>query len=412
MMAPMPSAAQRWRATIGYYSLFVCLGLTVGIGGPTIPILARQTGVGLGQMGVLFVCGSIGYTAGTLLGGRLYDRLRGHALLGAAELLVAVCVAAVPSVRVFGLLLALTFCRGVAEGLVNTGGNTLLLWTHGEKASPFMNGLHFSFGLGAFVSPLLVARLISFPGGFRFAYWSVAAFAALSGLTMLATPGSPDPAGHVARAEQARGGAARLDAVPIALAALFLFSYVGGEISFGSWVYSYATTLGLASAAGAAYLTSAFWLSFTAGRLVSIPVAIRFSPGQVIPAALAGCLVLAGLLLVLPPSPGLLWAAAIGLGFCMAPLWPSSFTLAGQVVALTAFTSGLVLLGDSFGGMVLPSLTGRAIELAGTAHPALSLPLLVFGSMAVCALTFAGMLAVRKRRMQVAELAAAAGGAK
>jgi FHS family Na+ dependent glucose MFS transporter 1 len=398
----MSTSAQRWRSTLGYYALFVCLGLTVGIGGPTIPLLARQTGVGLGRMGVLFLCGSVGYTAGTFLGGRLFDRLRGHALLGAAELLVALCVAAVPTTRWFGLLLVLTLCRGAAEGIVNTGGNTLLLWTHGERASPFMNGLHFSFGLGAFISPLAVARLIALPDGFRLAYWGVAGFAALAGLAMLATPGSPDPAEHVARAHEARGGRGRIDALPITLSALFLFAYVGGEISFGSWIYSYATTLGLASATGAAYLTSAFWLSFTVGRLVSIPVAIRFTPRQVIPAALAGCLVLAALLVALPPSSALLWAAAVGLGFCMAPLWPSSFTLAGQVVALTGFTSGLILLGDSLGGMVLPSLTGEVIVAAGAAHPALSLPLLVLVSTSVCALAFAGLLAVQARRAHAA----------
>jgi FHS family Na+ dependent glucose MFS transporter 1 len=213
----------------------------------------------------------------------------------------------------------------------------------------------------------------------------------------------------VARASEVRRRSGHLDAVPIALAALFLFAYVGGEISFGSWIYSYATTLGLASAAGAAYLTSAFWFSFTVGRLVSIPVALRFTPRQVIPVGLAGCLLIAGLLMALPASETLLWAAAVGLGLCMAPLWPSSFTLAGQVVALTGFTSGLVLLGDSFGGMVLPSLTGRAIELAGPDHPSLSLPLLVLCSMTVCALTFGALVAVAGHRAR-ASAGAAAGG--
>ena len=408
----MTSAAQRWRSTLGYYALFVCLGLSVGIAGPTIPLLAGQTGVSLGRMGILFLCGSLGYTAGTFLGGRLFDRVRGHALLGAAELVAAVCLALVPSVRWFGLLLALTVCRGVVEGVVNTGGNTLLVWTHGEKASPFMNGLHFSFGLGAFVSPLVVARLIPWSGGYRWAYWAVAGFMALAGLWMLTMPGSPDPAEHVAKARESqdRRGSGHIDALPIALSALFLFAYVGGEISFGSWVYSYATTLGLASATAAAYLTSAFWASFTAGRLVSIPVAIRFTPRQVIPVALTGCMLLAGLLMVAPQSAGLLWATAIGLGFCMAPLWPTSFTLAGQVVALTGFTSGLVLLGDSFGGMVLPSLTGKAIEAAGTAHPALSLPLLVLTAMTVCALAYGALLAVTARRARTAAGAGEAGG--
>jgi MFS transporter, FHS family, Na+ dependent glucose transporter 1 len=405
-MAALRLEATKWRCTFGYYALFVCLGLSTAIIGPTIPDLARETGSSLGSMGMLFLGGSIGYTLGTILGGRLFDRLRGHTLLAAAELAVASCLAVFPTVRWLWLLLALAFCRGLAEGLVNTGANTLLLWTHGEKASPFMNGLHFCFGVGAFVAPLVVARFTSSPSGFRWAYWGVAGFAALSGLWVLTTSGSPDPAEHAGKATQARNGG-RVHYAPITAAALFLFAYVGAELSFGSWVFTYAVTLGVASAAGAAVLTSAFWLSFTVGRLVSIPAAIRFTPRQVIPAAIAACLVFSGLLAVLPQSSGLLWASAVGLGFSMAPLWPSGYTLAGQVIPMTAFASSLVLLGDSFGGMVLPALTGTVMQASGD-RLSLSLPLLVFGSLAVCLLAYLA-LAARGRSMARAAAAGASG---
>jgi len=390
--AQMRPDALRWRNTFGYYSLFVCIGLGTAILGPTIPDLARQTGTTVARIGAIIFVGSIGYTGGTLLGGRLFDRLRGHALLGVAELISAGCLVFFPVTRWLWLLLALSCCRGVADGMVNTGGNTLLVWTHGEKASPFMNGLHFCFGLGAVLSPLLVGWLITLPGGYRWAYWAVAAFDALAGLSVLAMGGSPDPREHTRRAREAHGRAGGIAYVPIALSGLYLFAYVGAEISFGSWVSTYARELQLATAAGAAFLASAFWLSFTIGRGISIAVAIRFTPRQVIPAALTACLALSAVLILLPPSSALLWTIAVALGFFMAPLWPSGFTLAGQVVALSAFTSGLVLLGDSFGGMVLPALTGTVMEASGE-HMSLSLPLLVFGSLAVCLLAYLALAA-------------------
>jgi FHS family Na+ dependent glucose MFS transporter 1 len=401
-MASMPSSTVKLRNTFGYYSLFVCIGLGTAILGPTIPDLARQTGATDARMGLILLLGSLGYTGGTLLGGRLFDRWRGHALLGVAELVSAGCLVFFPVTRWLWVLLAFACVRGVADGMVNTGGNTLLVWTHGERASPFMNGLHFSFGLGAVLSPLLVGWLISLPGGYRWAYWAVAAFDALAGLAVLGMGASPDPREHGDRARAAHGRAGGISYVHIALAAVYLFAYVGAEISFGSWVSTYARRLGLATARDAAYLASAFWASFTIGRGISIAVAIRFTPRQVIPSALAGCLVLSALLVVLPPSAALLWGAAIGLGFFMAPLWPSGFTLAGQVVAMTAFTSGLVLLGDSFGGMVLPALTGKVMELSG-GRMSISLPLLVLGSLAVCLLAYLSLLAVARRRTPQAE---------
>ena len=65
------------RRTFGYYFLFICLGLDSAIIGPTLPALADQTRSRLGDMGLLFLVGAIGYTLGTLIGGRVFDRVRG-----------------------------------------------------------------------------------------------------------------------------------------------------------------------------------------------------------------------------------------------------------------------------------------------------------------------------------------------
>jgi MFS transporter, FHS family, Na+ dependent glucose transporter 1 len=166
---------------------------------------------------------------------------------------------------------------------------------------------------------------------------------------------------------------------------------VGAEITFGGWVYTYAVTLKLVSAAGAAYLTSAFWLAFTVGRLISIPAATRFRPKQVILAALFSCMAVLALGILFWGSSAALWLMAIGLGFCMAPIWPTGFTLAGQSINLTGRIAGIILLGDSFGGMVLPTLVGKVIEGSGPR----SMVYLVFGSLVLNLLAFIGMLRLR-----------------
>jgi FHS family Na+ dependent glucose MFS transporter 1 len=378
------------RHTIGYYSLFICLGLDSAIIGPTLPALADQTASRLGQMGLLFLAGAIGYTLGTMVGGRVFDRVRGHPVLGSAQLCAAVLIFFIPLAPWLWLLLAILVCKGFAEGFVNTGANTLLVWTHGDKVGPFMNGLHFFFGLGAFLSPFLVAQVVGVEGGYRWAFWALSVFAALVGLRMLTMPGSPWPTQmHAMKTVQnARGP------IPYALvisAMLFLFFYVGAEITFGGWVYTYAVTLKLASAAGAAYLTSVFWLAFTIGRLISIPAATRFRPKQVILAALFSCLSILIVGILFWGSSAALWMMAIGLGFCMAPIWPTGFTLAGQSINLTGRIAGIILLGDSFGGMVLPTLVGKVIEGSGPR----SMVSLVFGSLVLNLLAFAGMLRLR-----------------
>jgi FHS family Na+ dependent glucose MFS transporter 1 len=378
------------RRTFGYYFLFICLGLDTAVTGPTLPALAGQTGSRLGQMGLLFLAGSIGYTLGTMVSGRVFDHLRGHPVMGIAQLFVAALLVVMPLAPWFWLLLTIMVCKGFADGFINTGANILLVWTHGDKVSPFMNGLHFFFGLGAFLSPFLVALVVNIPGGYRLAYWIMAGIATLVGLRMLTLKGSPTPT------HAQTGGTVRpvRGPVPYALvmaAMLFLFFYVGAEITFGGWIYTYAVTLKLASAAGAAYLTSAFWLAFTVGRLLSIPAATRFKPRQVIPAALLCSLGILAVGIVFFNSSAVLWLMAVGLGFFMAPIWPTGFTLAGQSIDLTGRLAGTILLGDSFGGMVLPSAVGQVIESTG----ARAMVYLIFGSLVMTFLAFIGMLRLR-----------------
>ena len=378
------------RRTFGYYFLFICLGLDSAILGPTLPALASQTSSRLGQMGLVFLVGAIGYTLGTIIGGRVFDRLPGHPVLGIAQLCAAALIFFIPLTASLWLLLAILACKGFAEGFVNTGANTLLVWTHAEKVAPFMNGLHFFFGLGAFLSPFLVAQVVGVAGGYRWAYWTLAAFATLVGLRMLTMSGSP----HPSRARSRNSAQNSPDPVPIALvisAMLFLFFYVGAEITFGGWVYTYAVTLKLASAAGAAYLTSAFWAAFTIGRLISIPAATRFTPKQVILTALVSCLSILAMGIVFSGSSLAVWLMAIGLGFCMAPIWPTGFTLAGQSITMTGKITGVILLGDSFGGMVLPTVVGKVIEGSGPR----AMVYMVFSSLVLNLLAFIGMLRLR-----------------
>ncbi|HMD88018.1 MAG TPA: MFS transporter [Anaerolineaceae bacterium] len=380
------------RRTFAYYSIFLCLGMSAGIVGPTLPSLAAQTGSPLASMGLLFMVGSAAYTIGVVVAGRVFDRLRGHPVLGIVQLCEAVIFFLIPFVPWFWLLLGLFCVRGIAESFILTGSNTMLIWTHGEKVSPFMNGLHFFFGLGAFISPLLVAQAISAALGYSWAYRALAVIMLLFGLRMLTLSGSPQPVFEKStEKKQALDGRAIYPFV--FAAALFLFFYVGAEVSFSGWFYTYSVTLNLANAATAAYLTSAFWLSFTISRLISIPIAVRYNPRQVLPWASISSLSILLLAMFLPHSLGLLWLMAVGLGFCMAPIWPTGFTLAGQSINMTGRISGIVLVGDSLGGMLLPWFSGQVIGSVG----AQVLIYLVFGAMLMNFMTFAGMVYFRPK---------------
>jgi fucose permease len=384
------STAPGFSQTLAYYCLILCLGLNMAVLGPTLPALAAQTHAPLGDMGRLFLAGALGAALGTLLGGRLLDRLPGHVVLGTAGIAAGILMGCIPAARTLGWMLAIAGAKGFAEGILNNGANTLMVWTHREKVSPYMNGLHFSFGLGAFLSPLLVAQVVEIPGAYRWIFVGLGALMAMAGLRAATLPGSPRAA-HPSQDEAGTAGPHRIPASIILTAALFLFFYVGAEIAFGGWIYTYTVELALAPAAQAAYITSGFWLAFTIGRLVSVPLATRYTPSQLIAAALLGCVVFMSIVVMFADSAAALWVAALGTGFCMAPVYPSGFTLAVQGLRLTARASGVILLGDSFGAMILPWLVG---EVLGAAGPR-AMVYLVLGSLAFDLVAFAALLRAR-----------------
>ena len=143
---------------IGYYAAFIALGLFAASMGPTLPGLARHTGSRLSEISFLFSARSLGYLLGSLLSGRLYDRAPGHQVITGVLILMAVMMVLVPLIPLLWLLVAVLLVLGAAEGALDVGGNTLLVWLYRDKVVPFMNALHFFFGVGAFISPIVVAQ--------------------------------------------------------------------------------------------------------------------------------------------------------------------------------------------------------------------------------------------------------------
>src|SRR5262249_32084038 len=150
--------------------------------------------------------------------------------------------------------LAVMLVLGTAEGAVGVGGNALLVWVHGSRVAPFMNALHFAYGAGGFIAPLIVAWTLSLNKTIVAPYvvLAVLMLPAVALLLRLPSPSNPQPA----RAEERATPAGRR---LVFLIALFLGLYIGAEVSYGGWIYTYVLQLNLAPQATAAYLTSLFW---------------------------------------------------------------------------------------------------------------------------------------------------------
>ncbi|MGD8398124.1 MAG: MFS transporter [Anaerolineae bacterium] len=393
--------ASHWARTSAYFGLFVGIGLVTSALGPTLPGLAAQAGAGLDEISILFMTHAAGYLLGSFIGGRFYDRVPGHHVMLAALGLLIVGLVAMPLLPTLALLASAWLLVGFAGGGLDVGGNTLMVWLHGREVGPYMNGLHFFFGVGSFLGPLVAAGALALAGDATRAYWALALGLGPLVLWLARVPG---PAGHAAD-PGAAGAMAEAPAAPdtsrssarggvvVALIALLLLLYVGAEASVGGWIYTYAEAMDLADAATAAYLTSGFWGALTVGRLAAIPIAARFRPRSILLADLLGCLASAGLILALPASRFALWAGTLGLGASMASIFPTAITLAERRVAITGRITGWFLVGSSIGAMALPWIIG---QLFGPAGPRVAV-LAVLVTLAVALAVLGVLLAYSER---------------
>jgi MFS transporter, FHS family, Na+ dependent glucose transporter 1 len=366
-----------------YYAAFVGLGLAAAVMGPTLPGLAEHTRSSLPQVSFLFTARSLGYLAGAVGGGRIYDRVAGHRLMPAALGLMAATVALAPAMRHLWLLFVVMLLLGLGEGAVDVGGNAMLVWVHGASVGPYMNALHLFFGLGTFLAPLIIAQVMLASGGISWAYWVIAVVYVPIALWVLRLP-SPQP--H--RSSDA-SSAGEVRPLLVGLVAALFFLYVGSEVGFGGWIYTFALDSGIADATTAAYLTSLFWGAFTAGRVLSIPIATRVGPRSILLFDLLGCLVSVAVILLGQHSLLAVGIGTFGLGLAMASIFPTTISLAGRYMTLTGRVTGLFFIGSSTGGMILPWLMGQLIEPAGpraavvVVTVAIILATAVFGLMAL-----------------------------
>lgn len=346
-------------ATIAYYLAFIILGLTTAASGPSLLRLAEHTASPLNIISYIFVLSSLGYLIGSFFGGRIYDRFSAHRFMSITLVVMAITCIFIPISRSLALLLFAMFLNGLAASILDVGCNTLLLWTHGEKAGPFLNGLHFFFGVGSLIAPLLFAQVLLVTGDIQWLYWSFA----LVSVPMAVWFWFLQEPKHAGRNEEASNTI--FPGWPVLVLAVLFFLYVGLELGFGNWIYTYALKLNLENEITAARLAAAFWGAFTFGRLLGVWVSTQLRSKPILFMDIIGCAISIAVMIAWRNSGTALWIGTLGLGLSMASIFPTLIMLAGERMTITGTITGWFLVGAGTGSMLLPWLIGQVFVITG-----------------------------------------------
>jgi FHS family Na+ dependent glucose MFS transporter 1 len=355
--APGPARPRR-DPGFAYLASFVALGLSLTFVGPALTTLRDQAGVSTAAIAALFGSQAAGYLAGAVLGGRGYDAGLGHRLMAGSLVGVAVGLVAISMARSLPVLLVLFILLGLAASMLDVGGNALLVWTRGAAVGPMMNALHFMFALGALACPLVVNRSLAWAGDLRPACW-IGAVVCVAVAVLVLRRDEPAPGAH----EAAEGRPPAPRPILLAISTLFVL-YVGVELGFAGWVYTYAEDLGVGGANGAAWLTATFWAAFALGRLAGIPLAAVVEPRSMLLAASSLAVAAAALLVAAGGGP-LVWLGTALLGLGVAPQFASMIAFAERHLAITGSATSWFIGAAAVGSFCLPWLIGQLFDRTG-----------------------------------------------
>jgi fucose permease len=342
------------------------LGCAVLLLGPSLETFRIGAGVSTGRIGILISAGSIGYLLGSVLCGRLLQHFLAHRMLSAGLLTIGGTLAALAFVHSLVGLVALQAIMGLGGALVDVTGNTVVLWVH--KGGPILNALHLAFGVGGIFAPIIVSRSLAWTGGIRAGYLFLAAVVSAMSLAIVVKPSPPNP-----HEEGQRGFPAGRGAL-LALAMVWFISYAWVEVGFISWIFEYGAARGLNRLTQASLLGTGFLVAFSVGRLVSIPMATRASPRDIMFGDLGLCVIGLGVMLVGGRNVPAMWAGTILFGLGTASMFPIMMSLAEPHIPSTSTVTSTFLVGSSIGTIFLPLIIGALIERNGpVALPAMIL---------------------------------------
>jgi fucose permease len=340
--------------------------LVLGVGdtmlGVAWPSARADFGQPLAAFGEIAVATTAGYLGASPLSGWLSVRLGTGSFLALAALAGVVALAGFALSPAWPLFVLSGVAYGLWSGSVDPGVNSWMALIGDVRA---MNLVHFAYGVGATIGPLLVTGALSLGLGWRAAYLAgmVVMAALLLGFTLTRRRwgrASPSPADGDPKAVRVR-----LPWLLLAATLATFFVYVGVEAGTGVWTFSH--LVGLGSPQAAAGLTvSAYWGALTAGRLLMAAIGGRFSTFSLVVASCVVTLLGAAVYVLLPAGVGAL-GAVILLGLGLAGIFPllMSLTPARFGVRRTPYVVGYILASANVGAALLPAGMGLGMQVLG-----------------------------------------------
>ncbi|NDL66647.1 MFS transporter [Anaerotalea alkaliphila] len=343
------------------FFMYFIQGLFTIMIGSILPMMKEEYGLGYQVGGMMISAHSVGNMAAVLVASFLPAYLgmknsllflNGFAFLGFAMTVL--------QGNPLWLVAALLF-TGFGRGGVTNYNNSIINNLAEGHAGP-LNLLHGAFAVGALLSPFLVLGFTGRGGG----GWKGAVLVVLVLiLVSMATSLFMKLDNRRGKAGMESGGALGFFRERLFwITAGIMFFYLGVEATVMGWLVTYFIDSGTMGNQQAQVLTSVLWSVILLGRLLTAYLSGSRSPRSLILGSSLGIgIFFTSLILSRSLLPML--ASTIGLGMCMAGMFPTTVANAGRILKRYPMAMGVFVTITSFGAVLLPALVGIVAEDRG-----------------------------------------------
>ncbi len=344
-------------ALVAFSGVFA-LGVIFSILGSVKLKLAEELGIDDAKVGTLISALMFSSLIAVLFVGPLTDMLGYKAIAITGFLVGGICVWLLASALSYGAALVACLLLGIAAMCVNTVGNTLgaTVLFDGQDPARASNLLNIFFGLGAFITPLILANLLGIIGYKK----TVGLIGTILFIPIIYTLFAkfPEPDEGFVITESI----VLLTNPAVLVGGLALFCYIALEASMAGFVTTYLKSHDL-SDEKAGTILSGFWISLMAARMLTALLLTGIDPAVVVP-ALAILAVISIGLMVFAQSTAIGIGATLLTGLALGPIFPTlvgvSFAKTDAINAGTAGSVfGLIFALGLFGGIIVPMMIGK-----------------------------------------------------
>jgi fucose permease len=365
-------------------------GMTAAMLGTILPDLSARFHLTPKQNGTIAFCQALGLILASIGVGPLidYEGKKTGLVLGLA--LSALAVALLPRSNGFRTIASHLFLLGTGGGIIVTAANALGSDVDPGHRATALNLLNIFFGLGGFATPFVSANLLG-KNSTRLCHL-IAGLAVVAVAVNLFAP-IPPPTSAQTFVFSDMGSV--LGRPVLWLCALLLFLYVACEVGVWNWLVQHLIAQGVPPVRALNVLSFGFALGLLLGRLAASRILISVS-GLRVTLAASVLMAIMTFAMLQTRNPAVAWVLTFLAGASMAPVFPTTVALIGDLFPRMTGTAIGIAITSSWIGLAVSSRIIGSIAAGDSARLKKALLVLPGMSLLMIAVNLA-LLAVTAR---------------